>query len=161
MKKFFFFLSTFLFFVFNSFAQMNNQFDFSVFPPPKEGYVRYIIQLPSSSKEKDVNKKVEFYVGKYEKVDNCNSFGLIGKIHQKTVEGYGYSYYEFDTDGNIIGTLMYCNNRKLVEKFIIGESNLVDYNSRMPIVIDVPEGYVVQYKIFVAKEKEYKADILK
>lgn len=161
MKKLFFLIVSILSFLVNSFAQMNNQFDFSNFPSPKDGYIRYVINLPSSSKVKDANKLVEFYVGKYEQVDNCNSFGLLGEIQMKTLEGFGYTYYEFETEGNIIGTLMYCSDSKRVEKFIKSKSEIIHYNSRMPIIIDVPQGYEVRYKIFVAKENDNKAEILK
>lgn len=144
----------------SSFAQ-STQFDMSVFPKPDNGWMQHVIHLPEVDRKEMSNYKIEFYIGKYAEVDMCNTFGLIGELQEKELSGYGYNYFRFDTDGNVMGTLMGCSDRSMQTKFVKSRSLTMDYNSNMPIVVYTPKGYEVRYKIFKASKFEYKAQILK
>ena len=140
-----------------AFAQNIDKVDTSIFPKPEKGYVQYVIEVPHSTIEEDNNKKIEIYVGKYTQVDKCNTFRLSGEFKKEDLKGWGYNYYTFKTNGNIMATQMGCLDNSSVSKFVSAGPFDSNYNGRMPIVIYVPEGYDVQYKIFKAEPETYKA----
>ncbi|NDV64282.1 serine protease inhibitor ecotin [Bacteroides sp. 224] len=118
------------------------------YPQAKEGMVRYVIFLKEKANEE--NFKVEIVPGKVMNVD-CNHHTLMGKIEAKDVQGWGYTYYEFTSNGQTRSTMMACNKPK-EDRFISGESKLIRYNSKLPIVLYAPAGYELKYKIWkVAK----------
>lgn len=125
-----------------------------IFPAPEKGYKKMIIEVPHS--ENDKNKKIEFSIGKWMEVDGCNSFSLQGTLEKKDLEGWGYNYYIFKTNGQVVSTQMACPgpNRNL---FVTAQPEMVRYNGKLPIVVYVPEGYDVQFKIFKAEEDVYTA----
>ena len=136
---------------------VNQKVDTSIFPKPEKGFEQFVIEVPHSSIDEDANKKVEIIVGKYASVDTCNRQFLMGELESKDLQGWGYNYYTFNTNGNIGGTMMVCNNSEKVEKFVAAQGFMTDYNGRMPIVVYVPEGYQVQYKIYKAEPETYQA----
>lgn len=140
----------------NANAQMTiSKVDPNIFPKAEKGYKKMVIEVPYS--ENDANKKVEFQVGKWMDVDGCNTFNLMGAYEQKDLQGWGYTYYVFKTNGDVIGTLMECPNQAGRNLFVGAAPQLVDYNGRMPIIIYIPEGYDVQFKIFKSENETYRA----
>jgi ecotin len=133
------------------FAQTDKEL--KAFPAAKKGYQRFVIQLQPKSAEEDY--QVEIFAGKTMRVD-CNKHGLIGKFLQKDVQGWGYTYYEYQSDGQTRSTLMACPDKTLHEAFIAG-SKLVRYNSKLPVVVYVPKGFEVRYKIWERSSREEKA----
>jgi len=127
----------------------------NIFPTPQEGYKRMIIEVPYS--ENDKNKKIEFSIGKMMEVDGCNHFGLNGNLEKKDLQGWGYSYYEFKTDGQVISTQMACPDATKRNLFVSAQPELVQYNGKMPIVIYVPQEYDVQFKIYSAGKETFRA----
>lgn len=84
---------------------------------------------------------------------DCNNQKLMGTIVEKDVKGFGYTYYVFESNGQAISTLMFCPDPK-TEKFVSGETKLIDYNSKLPVVVFVPKGMELKSKIWKAgKEK--------
>lgn len=119
------------------------------FPAAEKGMVRHIIQV---KKQKDESMfKVEIIPGKNMLID-CNHHTLMGKLEEKDLQGWGYNYYEFSSDGQTRSTLMACNKPK-ENKFVQAQTLTVRYNSRLPIVIYAPEGYEIQYRIWKADKK--------
>lgn len=140
----------------NSSAQMViSKIDPSIFPKAEKGYKKMVIEVPYS--ENDSNKKIQFNVGKWMDVDGCNTFNLMGTYEQKDLQGWGYSYYLFKTNGNVTSTMMACPDKAGRNLFVTALPQLVDYNGRMPIIIYVPEGYDVQFQIFKAENEVYRA----
>lgn len=129
--------------------------DLSIFPNPEEGFKQMVIEVPHSNN--DSNKKIEFIVGKWMEVDTCNKHGILGTLEEKNLDGWGYGYFVFNTDGNIMSTEMACQSDEVVEKFITGQPKTVQYNGRLPIVIYVLDGYDVQFKIFKTEGDIYQA----
>lgn len=121
------------------------------FPAAKEGMVRYVIELNQRADESMY--KVELIPGKMMTVD-CNRHGLAGKINEKDLQGWGYNYYEFETNGQVASTQMMCHEPK-TDKFVMAQSIIVRYNSKLPIVIYAPEGYEVRYKVWVAGDEQF------
>lgn len=119
------------------------------FPAAAEGYQRHVIDLPAQSNEADY--KVELIAGKTMEVD-CNSRRLGGQWQEKTVQGWGYGYYELGQVGPAVSTLMACPENSRTQAFVLvgGEPMLVRYNSRLPLVIYAPADLEVRYRIWSA-----------
>lgn len=121
------------------------------FPEAKEGYVRHVLFLPELSNEKELNKKVEVFVGKTLLLD-CNQHRLSGELKVQAVENYGYEYYLFKTDGRVESTLMLCPDSTKTEKFVHAPSVTTYYDSACPLVIYTPESYEIRYKVWESSD---------
>jgi ecotin len=132
-----------------SFAQEGNYepLDLEMFPKAETGFKQVYIQVPIIENEE--NYKIELHIGKEALVD-CNQHVLIGEVTEQTLEGWGYTYFKVNTDGSMASTKMACLDSKMERKFIKIAPQLLRYNSRMPMVVYVPEGISVKYKIFKA-----------
>ena len=121
------------------------------FPPAEEGMVRYVLQLPTHADESAF--RVELIVGKTVQVDERNRYFFGGKIEAETIKGWGFTRYKVSKLGPMAGTLMAVDpNASKVARFITldGEPYLIRYNSRLPIVVYVPEGVEVRNRIWAA-----------
>ncbi|MGO3708036.1 MAG: serine protease inhibitor ecotin [Mesonia hippocampi] len=127
--------------------------DLSMYPKAEKGYERKIITLPKL--ENEANFSIEFSPGKEIAVDICNRHGFLGNLEEHLLKGWGYTYYTFDSNAEIISTQMACLDNEKVTKFITGERLTVNYNSKLPIVIYVPEGFEVRYHVWEKHTKEY------
>lgn len=136
-------------------AQTITKVDVSVFPKPENGYKQVVIEVPHS--DLDSSKKIEFKVGKWMEVDGCNYFNLMGTLEEKDLSGWGYSYYTFETKGEVTSTMMACPDSPKRNLFVTALPQLTRYNGKMPIVIYVPEGYDVTYSIYKTDGEVYKA----
>ena len=124
------------------------------FPPADEGMTRYVLELPEYDDESLV--KVELIVGKTVAVDDVNQYFFVGKIEEGAVQGWGFPFYYVKELGPMAGTLMAVDPESpIVSKFIMlnGEPYLIHYNSRLPIVVYVPEDAEVKYRIWFAEEE--------
>jgi len=121
------------------------------FPPAEEGMVRYVLQLPEKTDASDF--KMELIVGKTVQVDMQNRYFFIGQIDAETIPGWGFTRYLVKKIGPMAGTRMAVDpDAPKVERFITlgGDPYLIRYNSRVPVVIYVPEGVDVRYRIWSA-----------
>lgn len=117
-------------------------------PAPKKGYKRMVISVPAKKDAaEERNYKIEIIPGKQMKVD-CNEHGLIGELTEKDLEGWGYTYYEFTGSGDVFSTKMGCPDNTLHDEFVSGKTQIVAYNSNMPLVVYIPESLQVRYKIW-------------
>ena len=121
------------------------------FPPAGEGMVRYVVALPGQADESAF--KVELIVGRMVEVDEWNRYFFGGKIEMETIKGWGFPRYTVRKLGPMAGTLMAVDpNMPKVDRFIaLGvDPYIIRYNSRVPIVVYVPEGAEVRYRIWTA-----------
>ena len=121
------------------------------FPPPGEGMVRFVLQLPMQDDESGL--KVELIVGKTVATDGRNRYFFGGTIEEEIITGWGYPRYIVSKLGPMAGTLMAIDpSAPKVTRFVTlgGDPYLVRYNSRLPVVIYVPEGVEVRYRIWSA-----------
>ncbi|WP_392565729.1 serine protease inhibitor ecotin [Utexia brackfieldae] len=137
----------------NSIPNVN---EFAPYPDKPAGYLRSVIYLPQLTDEQA--SKVELMIGKDMVVD-CNTQTLVGNIQQKTLAGWGYSYYTVETTGNAISTLMACPENTGVTKFVTmtAPNMLIDYNSKLPIVVYAPSDLQVKYRVWSANSKQLDA----
>lgn len=129
-------------------TKMKQEFEtiLTPYPAAQQGMVRHVIHV--SKKADESLYKIEIIPGKVISVDN-NHHRLMGQIEEKTVEGWGYTYYVFTSNGQTASTLMATTGPK-TDKFISAQPLMVRYNSKMPVVIYAPEGFDIQYRIWKA-----------
>jgi ecotin len=133
--------------------------ELKAFPPAGEGMNRYVITLPEAPDEDLL--KVQLLIGKTVKLDAHNRYFFGGKLERETIEGWGYDRYLVKSLGPMGGTLMAVDpNEPKVDRFITlaGEPELLRYNSRLPLVVYVPEGVEVHYRIWRADDLLRKAE---
>jgi len=128
------------------------------YPDAQEGIARYLIQLPHKDRAEEGGYKVELIVGKTMPTDGVNKVRLSGSIERKTLKGWGYDYYEVPNLGPAMSTLIGVpEGSPIVERFVTGPTRLIRYNSRLPIVVYVPEDAEVRYRIWTASTTSEKA----
>lgn len=121
------------------------------FPPAEPGMVRHVLQLPPQAEESAF--KVELIVGKTVQLEPGNRYFFTGRIEAETIQGWGFVRYKIDKLGPMAGTLMAVDpDAPKVARFIQlgGEPYLIRYNSRLPVVVYVPDGVEVRYRIWAA-----------
>lgn len=126
--------------------------DLRAFPAPQRGQMRHVIRLPQV--RDSANLKVELIVGKTMQID-CNNHRFGSQIEERTAQGWGYTYYVLDTLGPAASTLMGCPAGSKRMSFVRGAQELlVNYNSRLPLVIYAPSDVEVRYRIWRADPRE-------
>jgi ecotin len=129
------------------------------FPDPDQGQIRYVIQLAEKDDESDC--QVELIVGKTIEIDDVNQYFFGGQIKSESIVGWGFTRYVLSELGPMAGTLMAVDpNAPKVNRFIRlgGAPFLIRYNSRLPVVVYVPEGVEVRYRIWQADPDPTVAD---
>ena len=133
--------------------------ELKAFPKAKEGMERVVIVLPHKERGEEDSFKVELIPGKEMMSDGVNRMRLGISLISQPLKGWGYTFYEMKGKAIAMSTLMAPpRGAKKVKKFISGQSLMVRYNSRLPIVVYVPKGIEVRYRIWQAPELLSKAD---
>ena len=121
------------------------------FPPADDGMARYVLSLPEAADESAL--QVELIVGKSELLDVGNRYFYSGSMEAVTVDGWGFTRYVVNDLGPMAGTLMAVDPiTPKVQRFITlgGAPYLLRYNSLLPVVVYVPVGSEVRYRIWHA-----------
>ena len=122
------------------------------FPAAKQGNSRYVILLPHKERDEESNFRVEIFVGKELLTDGVNQVRLGATIETRLLEGWGFTYYEVVSFGPDASTLMAVPPGTPRTKEFVSMSIIVPYNSRIPLVVYVPEEGKVRYRIWTAPE---------
>ena len=121
------------------------------FPPAREGQERLVIELPAKERGEEDNFKVELIPGKMMLTDGVNLTRLGVNVVSRPLKGWGYTFYEVTGNDAAISTMMAApENGRKVNAFVQGSPLMIRYNSRLPIVIYVPKGYEIHYRIWGA-----------
>lgn len=126
--------------------------ELKAFPPAGEGMSRFVIMLPPRKDEELL--KVQLLVGKTVKLDPQNRYFFGGKLETETITGWGYDRYILKSLGPMAGTLMAVDpSEPKVDRYITlgGEPELLRYNSRLPLVVYVPNDVEVRYRIWTTE----------
>ena len=143
-------ISVFLLFTTPIFAASD---ELKAFPPAEEGFKRMVIHLKPL--ENEDNYKVELMIGKTLKVD-CNKHFFIGHLNEEVAKGWGYTYFVLTFATGPSSTMMACPpGQKEQDAFVQvrSEQGLLRYNSKLPVVVYVPNDFNVHYRIWTAKEE--------
>ncbi|WP_350574862.1 serine protease inhibitor ecotin [Pseudomonas sp. HY2-MNA-CIBAN-0224] len=126
--------------------------DVAPYPKADAGFTRQVIRLPSQKNEEDY--KVQIIAGKTLQVD-CNQQRLTGKLQEKNLKGWGYPMYRLDKVSGPLSTMMACPDGKPHPDFVpvVGDGFMLRYNSKLPIVLYVPKGVEVRYRIWSASKQ--------
>lgn len=119
------------------------------YPSSVNDYVRYVIYL--NQLEDENLSQVELIPGKMMDVD-CNDHLLMGEFLEETIDGWGYTYYIFKSDGEVASTMMACPGAK-ENKFVSGKTLMVRYNSRLPLVVYLPKDMDLKYKLWMVTQE--------
>ena len=133
--------------------------DLKPYPPAAEGYKRMVIRLPALTDED--NNKLELIIGKTLKVD-CNRHWFGGQLVEKIAEGWGFPYFILNSVTGPASTLMACPpDQKEQATFVQVRSDqgLLRYNSKLPVVVFVPNDFEVHYRIWTAREESGVAQV--
>lgn len=128
-------------------------------PQASAGMSRHVIWLPSRPHEENI--KLELMIGQTLEVD-CNHTMLAGTLSQRTLPGWGYDYLVLEKLSPPAATLMGCPDQSTQRKFIaanLGDAGTLRYNSRLPIVVYVPEGTEVKYRLWHADDRIQRASV--
>lgn len=124
--------------------------DLDAFPATVEGKQRQVIRLPQVANENRF--MVELVPGRMELVD-CNRRSYHAQIERKTVEGWGYTYYVLSDPVAGATTLKACPpGYKKKRRFVRmrDESLMLPYNADLPLVVYVPAGIELKYRVWRA-----------
>jgi ecotin len=123
------------------------------FPPAEKGMVRHVLVLSHETDESAC--KVELIAGKSVMGDANNRQFFSGKIQEKTVQGWGYTYHVVDLKDTPMGSTLMAPGPS-VQKFIAlgGPPHLIPYNSKLPVVVYAPEGVEVRYRLWKAEPEQ-------
>ena len=132
--------------------------DMKPYPAAEEGYQRMVFRVPVKQNEAD--HKVQIMVGKTLPVD-CNQTWFMGRLQKQVAKGWGYSYFLVEKVAGPASTMMACPpDEEKTEAFVSvrGEGFLQRYNSKLPVVVYVPEGFEVRYRIWSAGDELGRAE---
>lgn len=129
------------------------------FPAAEEGVSKFVIQLPHKTRQEEGDFRVELIVGKEVETDGVNRVFAGGTIEDKPLKGWGFTYYRVEKFGPLGSTLIGVPpGTPKVKKFVSMTPKLIRYNSRVPVVVYVPDGVEVRYRVWSASEKTEKAE---
>ncbi len=123
--------------------------DLKPYPPAQTGQTRTVARVPKLADE--TSHKIELRVGKVLSVD-CNQHWFGGDLQRKIAKGWGFPYYVLEKAGPAASTMMACPGREKRKQFVPvrGDGYLLRYNSKLPMVVYVPQGFEVRYRIWSA-----------
>ena len=127
------------------------------YPAAAAGMKRIVIHLDAQADE--YAWKIELSVGKVMETDGVNHIGGGAKIAEKTVDGWGYTYFEA-TQAAMMSTLIGVppGTPKVTRFVTMAGTGPVRYNSRLPLVVYVPEGLEVRSRLWKAEPETRKGE---
>lgn len=134
--------------------------DLKPYPPAPAGQQRWVFQLnpllrPSPDPAISGNPadwRVQLIVGREIEVD-CNIQHFGGQLRRDSVPGWGYPVVRLDKAGPLIATRRACPDQAPERRFVGlgGEPFLLPYNGSLPVVVYVPEGFQVRWRLWKAE----------
>lgn len=132
--------------------------DMRPYPEPADGMQRLVFRVPALPDEAD--RKVEILAGRTIEVD-CNRARFMGSLERHVAEGWGYPYYVVPAIVGPASTLMACPEGQAKRAEFVsagGDDFFVRYNSKLPVVVYVPAGFEVRYRIWAPQGETGRAE---
>lgn len=128
------------------------------YPAAAKGMKRIVIHL--EAKPDEFAWKIELSVGRTMETDGVNRVGGGARIAEKTVEGWGYNFFEVTATGPMFSTKIGVPpGQPKVTRFVtMAETGPVRYNSKLPVIVYVPEDMEVRYRLWQAEPEARKGD---
>ena len=126
--------------------------DMTPFPVAPGGEARHVIRLPAAGDEDAL--RVELVVGRRVLAD-CNQQWFGGKLERDVSSGWDHPVYRMTSVAGPATTMKACPESDLREAFVRVrfENPFVPYDSSAPLVVYVPQGFVVRYRIWQGQQK--------
>lgn len=122
----------------------------AAYPKAPAGKERKVILLPHKDRGAEDDFQVELVVGRTMVTDGINAYRLGGRIVERTIEGWGFSYHDVEGDLKDAANTLIGGLTNPAPRFVAGPRTLVRYNSRLPIVVMVPEGCELKWRVWRA-----------
>lgn len=129
------------------------QYGMKPYPAARPGYTRLTIHLPKLRNENDAH--VKLIPGRTMMVD-CNVSSFSGQLVPRVAQGWGFNYYDVVGIRGPMQSMKACLDNKKRKAFVpvnLGMNALVRYNSKLPVVVYVPNGFNVQYQVLLPQSK--------
>jgi ecotin len=128
----------------------------AAYPKAPAGMERKVVFLPHVERGADDDLQVELVVGRVIETDGINTYRLGGEIQERDIPGWGFSYFEVEGDLKQAASTLMAGPTNPAPRFVTGPRKLVRYNSRLPLVVMVPEGCELRWRPWKA-EGEWRA----
>jgi ecotin len=143
--------------------------DLSGYPAPKQGLKRWVIQpsglLPKSDdamiSAHPLDWRIQLIVGKEVEVD-CNVKRLSGPSlsMQRLPKASGKALFEVSGPVLVLSTRMACTSEQAQGKSFLSlgkQPYLIPYNASWPIVVDLPDGVELRWRVWKAETRQQDA----
>jgi ecotin len=123
------------------------------YPSPDEGYRRMVFRVPAVDDE--LERRIEIIVGKTLPGD-CNRRWFGGDLERRIARGWGFPFFVLNPPAGPASTMMACPPGQDPTEELVpvrGKGFLQRYNSKLPVVVYVPDGFEVRYRIWSAGEQ--------
>lgn len=118
------------------------------YPPAPVGRVRKVLLLPHKTRDEEGDFKVEIVVGRTIETDGVNRHRFAGTLEERDIAGWGFSYYDAVGGFDIPAATRIAAGPARERQFVAGPRLLVPYNSRLPLVVMVPTGCEVRWRLW-------------
>lgn len=120
------------------------------YPEAAPGQERKVIYLPAlDARLEQEHTRVQLIPGRHEDCEDGRLYHLTGTISEGTVEGWGYNYYTV-TLGDIYAAHRSPADPENASTFVaMYENPIIRYNSKLPIVVYVPAGAELRYRVWM------------
>jgi len=130
----------------------------AAYPKAPDGMTRKVILLPHKERGEEDDFQVEIVVGKSIVTDGINTYGFGGDLREIDIPGWGFSYWQAEGKFDAPMQTLIGGAGTATPKFVAGPRRLVRYNSRLPLVVMVPEDCEVRWRTWKAAEGFAPAD---
>jgi len=120
------------------------------YPPAPAGRERKVLLLPHKTREEEGDFRVEIVVGRTIETDGVNRYRFGGTLEERDIPGWGFSYYDAVGTFDVPAATRIAADGRRERQFVAGPRMLVPYNSRLPLVVMVPEGCEVRWRLWRA-----------